>query len=119
MVLSSNLPRNFRSWLPDPQQCLLLVLYAAVFWVAHWAAGFWGGAGFYSLWYPAAGLRLALLWHCSARLTPAIAITELLVDLTKGVFTFTSPDWPTILLGIVRPVIAYGVTVGVIRWLAS
>ncbi|WP_394437579.1 ATP-binding protein [Sphingobium naphthae] len=119
MVFSSTLLRNVRAWLPDAEQCLLLVLYAAGFWVAHWVAGFWGGAGFYSLWYPAAGLRLALLWHCGARLTPAIAITELLVDLTKGVFTFMSPDWPTILLGIVRPVVAYGVTVGIIRWLAS
>ncbi|MEC3950152.1 ATP-binding protein [Sphingobium sp. HWE2-09] len=105
--------------MPDRQDCILLLVYAAGFWLAHWAAGFWGGAGYYSLWFPAAGLRFALLWHGGARLTPAIVIVEILVNLAKGLISFTSPDWPILLLGIVRPVIAYGATIGFIRWLAS
>lgn len=110
---------SWRRWIPNPQQCALLAGYALAFAMAHWVAAFWGGAGFYSLWFPAAGLRLALLWQGGARLTPWIAMTELLVDTAKGVFSFWSPDWPEILLGILRPAFAYGATVGLIRWLAS
>lgn len=95
---SSNI---LRGWLPDRQHCFLSMLYAAGFWLAHWTAGFWGGKGFYSPWYPAAGLRFALLWHGGARLTPVIVMIEILVNLAKGLISFTSPDWPILLLGIV------------------
>lgn len=97
----------------------LLISYAAGFWLAHWMAAYWGGQGFYSVWFPAAGLRLALLWHAGPRLTPAIAVIEILINLAKGVLSFASPDWEITLWGIVRPVIAYGATVAAIRWLAS
>lgn len=107
------------SWLPDRRSLLLLGPYAAGFAITHWIAAAWAGAGFYSLWYPAAGLRLALLWHAGARLTPFVAIVEILVDMAKGLFPLGSPDWPLILWGIVRPVFAYGATVAAIRWLAS
>ncbi len=108
-----------RRWIPDQRQVALLVAYAAGFAIAHWMAGAWGGAGFYSVWYPAAGLRLALLWYAGAWLTPYVALTEVSVDIAKGIFSLSSPDWPLILWGIVRPVFAYGVTVATIRWLAS
>jgi len=107
------------SWLPDRRSLLLLGPYAAGFAIPHWIAAAWGGAGFYSLWYPATGLRLALLWHAGPRLTPFVAIVEILVDIAKGLFPPGSPDWPLILWGIVRPVFAYGATVGAIRRLAS
>lgn len=107
------------SWLPDRQVLLLLGPYAAGFAFTHWIAAAWGGTGFYSLWYPAAGLRLAFLWHAGARLTPFIAIVEILVGTAKGLFSLGVPDWPLTLWGIVRPVFAYGATVAAIRWLAS
>ena len=107
------------SWLPDRQILLLLGPYAAGFAFTHWIAAAWGGTGFYSLWYPAAGLRLAFLWHAGARLTPFIAIVEILVGTAKGLFSLGVPDWPLTLWGIVRPVFAYGATVAAIRWLAS
>lgn len=102
-----------------PASLQLLAAYAVAFASAHWIAAAWGGAGFYSLWYPAAGLRLALLWHAGARLTPAVALVEIMVNIAKGIFPLDSPDWPLILIGIVRPVFAYGATVAAIRWLAS
>ncbi|WP_257558302.1 MASE1 domain-containing protein [Sphingobium sp. CFD-2] len=85
----------------------------------HGIAAAWGGTGFYSLWYPAAGLRLALLWHAGPRMTPFIAIVEILVNMAKGLLPLGSPDWPYVLFGIVRPVLAYGASVAAIRWLAS
>ncbi|GAY20979.1 two-component oxygen-sensor histidine kinase FixL [Sphingobium fuliginis] len=97
----------------------MLAAYAAGFAIAHWMAAAWGGAGFYSVWYPAAGLRLALLWYAGAGLTPFVALAEIMVDIAKGIFSFRTPDWPIVLFGIVRPVFAYGATVGAIRWLVS
>lgn len=108
-----------RRWIPDQLQLALLAAYAAGFAIAHWMAAAWGGAGFYSVWYPAAGLRLALLWYAGPWLTPFIALVEIMVDVAKGIFSFRMPDWPIILFGIVRPVFAYGATVAAIRWLAS
>lgn len=105
--------------IPDRRQLWLLGVYAIGFAAAHWIASAWGGTGFYSLWYPAAGLRLALLWYAGAQLTPAIAIIEIMVNIAKGTFPRESSDWPIILIGIVRPVLAYGATVAAIRWLAS
>ncbi|WP_255326500.1 ATP-binding protein [Sphingobium sp. EM0848] len=105
--------------MPDRRELGLLVVYAAGFAGAHWMAAAWGGDGFYSVWYPAAGLRLALMWYAGARLTPSIAIVELAVNMAKGIFPLDSSDWPLILMGIWRPVFAYGGTVAAIRWLAG
>ncbi|WP_230483930.1 ATP-binding protein [Sphingomonas sp. Leaf21] len=96
-----------------------LALYALGFGAAHHFAASWGGNGFYSLWFPAAGLRLALMWRRGARLTPAIALVEILVDLVLSPAIFLEAPWPMTLFGIVRPVLAYGVTVAAIGWLAD
>ncbi|WP_031290521.1 MASE1 domain-containing protein [Sphingobium baderi] len=98
---------------------LILMLYGLGFWLALSMAAYWGGEGYYSLWFPPAGLRLAFLWHFGPRATPAIMIVELLVNLGMGRFSLASPDRLIALWGIVRPVLAYGAIVGVIRWLSS
>jgi two-component system sensor kinase FixL len=105
----------WRTWLPRSKEFLLLAGYAASFMAAHALAALWGGIGFYSLWFPAAGLRLALLWHAGARLTPAAALVEVGVDVATGVVTLATSDWAWVLIGIVRPVIAYGLIVAAVR----
>jgi signal transduction histidine kinase len=105
--------------MPARRDLVPLVLYAAGSALAHAVAAAWGGIGFYSLWYPAAGLRLALLWRCGARLTPAIASIEIAVDLLAGVTPIKLGDWPSLLFGIVRPVLAYGAVVWTVRQLLA
>lgn len=97
----------------------LLAAYALGFLLTHAMAGLWGGDGYYSLWFPAAGLRLALLWRAGARFTVPVALVELGVDLATGAVTLATPDWPLVILGVVRPVIAYGLVVYAIRRLAA
>ena len=98
---------------------LLLLAYGFGFWLTLGLAAYWGGRGFYSVWFPAAGLRLALLWHAGPRLTPAIAAVEIVVNLIMGRFNPGSPDLAMTLWGILRPVLAYGGVVAVIRWLST
>ncbi|WP_374293429.1 sensor histidine kinase [Sphingomonas sp.] len=110
---------GLRACLPRRADAVPLLLYGIGFALAHAAAVWWSGEGFYSLWFPAAGLRFALLWRLGARLTPAAALIELAVDAAKGVIAFASPDWPLAVMGIVRPVLAYGLVIAAIRRLAS
>ncbi len=97
----------------------LLALYTLGFAFTHAVAGWWGGAGYYSLWFPAAGLRLALLWRAGARYTIPVAIIELVVDVTSGAVVLDRHDWAISVLGVVRPVLAYGLVVAAIRWLVA
>ena len=85
----------------------------------HRLAAYWGGSGFYSLWFPAAGLRLALLWRRGARLTPAIALVEIAVDVTLSPAVLAGVPWTVAVWGIARPVLAYGATIAAIGWLAE
>lgn len=106
------------SWWPRPNDWGLLVLYALGFWLAHAAALPWGGTGYYSVWFPAAGLRFALLWRAGVRLTPSVAIVELLVDAASGVLPLGA-DWITLAINVMRPALVYGLAIAAIRWLAS
>ncbi len=109
-------PRVF--W-PRRHDWLALACYAVGFAVMHRLAAYWGGSGFYSLWFPAAGLRLALLWRLGARLTPAIALVEIAVDVTLTPAVLAGVPWTVAIWGIARPVLAYGATVAAIGWLAE
>ena len=115
----ARLRAGFAQLVPDRGDLVPLALYAAGFALAHAVAAAWGGIGFYSLWYPAAGLRLALLWRCGARLTPAVALIEVAVDLLTGIAPTGPNDWPSLLFGIVRPVLAYGAVVWAVRRLLA
>lgn len=97
----------------------LLALYALGFTLLHELARAWGGAGFYSLWFPVAGWRLALLWHQGARWTLPIALVELSIDLVLGAIPLGGPDAPIAWVGAVRPVLAYGLAVWGVRRLVS
>ena len=78
---------------PRRQHWPALAFYAVGFAVLHRMAAYWGGSGFYSLWFPAAGLRLALLWRLGPRLTPAIALVEIAVDVTLTPAVLAGVPW--------------------------
>lgn len=95
----------------------ILIAYGVAFVLAHHVARHWGGAHFYSLWYPAAGVRMALFWHCGARYAPIIALYECLIQLAVGVVQIDSPDIWNDLTGVARPSLIYGATIGLVRWM--
>jgi signal transduction histidine kinase len=109
----------WRAWVPLRGDWGLLALYAIGFAVAQRLAAEWGGVGYYSLWFPAAGLRLAVLWRAGVRLTPALAMVELGTDVAIGAVTLDTPHRWLAVLGVVRPVVVYGLTVLAVRRLAS
>ncbi|USI72565.1 ATP-binding protein [Sphingomonas morindae] len=105
--------------LPRARAPLVLLLYALAFGIAHAAADPWGGgAGFYSLWFPAAGVRLAFLWRGGVKLAPALAVIELMVDTLTGAINPWTRDWPITLIGVIRPVFAYAAVVWGVRHVA-
>ncbi len=89
--------------------------YAVAFWVAHYVAAEWGGRGFYSLLYPAAGLRMALLWRRGPRLVMGVAATEVAVQFVTGIIDPLSAGFATQLGGVVRPALAYALVVLLVR----
>ena len=98
------------AWLPA---------YALGFYVLHQVAAIWGDSGFYSLWYPAAGLRFAVLWRRGARATGWVVLTELMVQLAAGVVAAAGADWPQQAWSIMRPGIGYGLAIGGVQHLAA
>jgi signal transduction histidine kinase len=62
---------------------------------------------------------LALLWRAGARLTVPVALVELGVDLATGAITLDGPHWAMAIIGVVRPVIAYGLVVVAVRRLET
>lgn len=94
---------------------LFLLLYPFAFKAAHMMASPWGGAHFFSLWFPAAGVRLALLWHAGARYAPILAIEECLIQIATGTISL-SPDLVLPhLSGVARAPLAYGAMVALVR----
>lgn len=104
-----------RSLAPRLSDVPLLAVYAAAFALLHWAARPWGGAGFFSLWYPAAGLRFAVLWHRGARLTPWLMLTELAVDCMTGTVAPGGMQMLQGAIGAFRPGLACGLAVVLVR----
>ncbi|MFC3442711.1 sensor histidine kinase [Sphingobium rhizovicinum] len=94
----------------------LLAAYPFLFKLAHFMASPWGGSHFFSLWYPAAGVRLALMWHVGARWTPLVVAEECLIQLLSGVIDTASPELLNHIWGVARAPLAYGVMIGAVRW---
>lgn len=101
--------------MPHGREWWILVGYGLLFHIAHTLAASWGGVGFFSLWYPPAGLRFALLWLFGARLTLPVTVIELLVQILAGILDFHDPDWLTRAISIIRPALAYGFAIGIVR----
>jgi len=92
----------------------LLVVYGVAFALLHWTASPWGGAGFFSLWYPAAGLRFAVMWSRGPRLAPWLVLAELCADIAAGVFHLDAPDALQAVTGAMRPGLTYGLALAAV-----
>lgn len=114
--------RDLRAWsskgVPRANEWLVLIGYGFVFWGLHRLAILWGGSGYYSLWFPAAGVRLALFWRFGARLTVAATLTEIVVQMLRGVIWLGDAEWFLATARVASPVIAYGIAVAVVRGLS-
>ena len=96
------------------QIVVILLVYASAFTALHHFAAQWAAGNLFSLWFPAAGLRFALLWVVGARMAPAAALAELFVQLISGEATLgTSPALAVI--GIVSPCLVYGLVIHLVR----
>ncbi|WCT80243.1 ATP-binding protein [Novosphingobium humi] len=71
------------------------------------------------MWYPAAGLRFAVLWRWGPRLTLWLMAVELGVDAALGQFNFTGPDALHDMLGIARPALTCGLVLTLLQRLAA
>ncbi len=100
---------------PGPANAGLLLLYAACFATLHWAARPWGGAGFFSLWYPPAGLRFAVLWSRGPRLTPWLVLAEIAADIATGTIGWSDLSALQGITGAARPGLTYGIAMALVR----
>lgn len=110
---------SLRHALPARRDAGWLLGYALAFALSHHIAAIWGGQGYYSLLYPAAGVRLALLWSRGPRLTLAVALTELAVQVANGIVVPAMPGWSVAMIGVLRPPLAYGAVVWLVRRLTA
>lgn len=97
----------------------LLLAYAAAFAALHHLARLWGGSGFFSLWYPAAGLRFAVLWRRGVRITPGLMAAEVLTDIASGLVPWHGRGALHDLVGACRSSLVSGAVLGAVRVVAA
>ncbi|WP_454884298.1 ATP-binding protein [Sphingomonas oryzagri] len=93
---------------------MLLPIYMAAFVLLHHASALWGVGVFYSLWFPGAGLRFAMLWRLGPKWTPVLALAELVSQLAVGEVVVRGAPLPQ-LVGIVGPCLVYGLVIFVVK----
>lgn len=96
---------------------VLAIGYGTAFFLAHWSAAIWGGTYFFSLFYPAAGVRFAVLWHLGLRRLPLVVLTELAVQLIS--LRPSAPEALDVVVGVMRAPLAYGFAIALIRWIVK
>lgn len=94
----------------------LLLAYMAGFGLLHISSAPWAGGGFFSLWYPAAGLRFAVLWHRGVRMFPWLILCELTFDHIFMGMEFSGPGAFANNLGAARPGITYAIAIAAVRY---
>lgn len=118
MSLSEYQSGTKRSWRLSAGELPLLVGYGFAFALLHWTASPWSGEGFFSLWYPPAGLRFAVLWSRGARLAPWVILTELVTDWCTGSMSIAGPEALQAVTGVMRPGLTCGLAVAAVRRIA-
>lgn len=98
---------------------LIALAYGGAFIVLHSLAARWGQGLIYSLWFPIAGIRFALLWRYGAKLSLLLAVTELAVHGLLG--NLAKPPLPLLLFSasVVFPPLAYGLAIGLVRRISA
>jgi len=94
----------------------LWLAYLVAFSISHEIARIWGGAYFFSLWYPAAGIRFAFLWRYGARWTFLIAAAELLAQSLLWTVIEHQVVSPRMAVDIILPSLTSGGVIAAIRY---
>lgn len=103
------------SLIPSRSSIGLWIAYLAAFSIGHEIAQIWGGAYFFSLWYPAAGIRFAFLWRYGARWTLAVAAAELLAQSLLWTGIEHQGLSPKMAIDIILPSLTTGGVIALIR----
>lgn len=98
---------------------VLAIGYALAFWAAHSFAAVWGGSYFFSLFYPAAGVRFALLWRFGLQRLPLVVLTELTVQYLSGIIQPGSANFFDQFVGVARAPLAYGLAIMAVGWVVK
>ncbi|MFC7537236.1 sensor histidine kinase [Sphingomonas sp. GCM10030256] len=97
---------------------LALAGYALLFALLHELSAAWSTSLYYSLWFPPAGLRFALLWYAGARHAPKLAAVETIVVLLITGLRYGSLDQQLLyVLSIAGPPLGYGLAIFLASWL--
>ncbi|HWU03797.1 MAG TPA: HAMP domain-containing sensor histidine kinase [Novosphingobium sp.] len=92
----------------------MLCAYALAFWLMwNWAAG-WAYGAYYSVWFPAAGLRLAYLWRRPLGVVPFVCLAEIAGNWLAGNLQWMH-EVQTGGIRIYGPCLMYGLVVNAAR----
>ncbi|MDB5671999.1 MAG: signal transduction histidine kinase regulating C4-dicarboxylate transport system [Alphaproteobacteria bacterium] len=94
---------------------LALAVYGAFFLLLHQFASLWGRGTAFSFWFPAAGLRFAVLWHYGPRLTLPATVAELVAYLIIGDLAERSPHAGFDLIAMALPPLLYGAVIALCK----
>lgn len=107
-------PPPQKTYVLSPFGLGLVALYAILFAVLHSLAKGWG-ITIYSLWYPIAGIRFALLWRYGVKFAWPFAFSELLVQALWGHFDKPPLEALAFGLSVALPPLGYGLGIWVVR----
>jgi len=116
MNTRTSLPKRSLSRLLSWPSVGLWLAYLVAFSISHEIARIWGGAYFFSLWYPAAGIRFAFLWRYGARWTFLIAAAELLAQSLLWTVIEHQVVSPRMAVDIILPSLTSGGVIAAIRY---
>lgn len=116
MISLLNISKNRISSRALWKHARLWLSYLAAFVATFEIARIWGGSYFFSLWYPAAGVRLAFLWRYGERWTPAVMLAELLAQGVLWIAVAGHPLSPKAVVDIILPPLTTGCIIAAVRW---
>ncbi|MET4897223.1 sensor histidine kinase [Sphingomonadaceae bacterium jetA1] len=100
---------------PSGSSLRLWLAYLVAFGISHEIAGIWDGAYLFSLWYPAAGIRFALLWRHGARWTLPVAAADLIVQSLLSTVVAHEPLSLEMVVNVTLPSLTTGLVIAIIR----
>jgi len=107
---------------PSPGRSILrrtlgFCAYGAAFTLLHGLAALWGASSSFSLWFPAAGLRFAVMWRLPPRLLPLCVLAEFLARAFSSDLLL-QPRWLE-MFGTLNAPICYALAILLVKRLAS
>lgn len=102
-------PTRFEELIP------FVIAYGLFYWLLFIMAGKLSGLAYFSIWFPAAGLRFGLLFRFGWRFAICAFVTEVLVQGLTGEWASWQTGMPIMLLGVAAPILGASVVIGSIK----